>query len=260
MQGPGPVHAGPAAARGGAAAGGSEAPARHGAGGTGEIDRARGSRICRRRGIATREQVDLSRTSAAALEATLAVRSRRRREREGPAAVRDDRGAHFRPHRRFDGGRRQPRAGQRHDAARRHQSGFAHLRVLRHPGSAAAGTEALSWRRARSASRPRRPATTGRPSSGRITFIDNAVDPTTGQIRIKASFPNGDHRLWPGQFVNVVGHAEHRAQRDRRPHGRRSDRPAGAATSSSSSRTDRRSADRRGRAHRWPSRRSSRAA
>jgi multidrug efflux system membrane fusion protein len=40
-------------------------------------------------------------------------------------------------------------------------------------------------------------------SSGRITFIDNAVDSTTGQIRIKASFPNTDHRLWPGQFVNV---------------------------------------------------------
>ena len=41
-------------------------------------------------------------------------------------------------------------------------------------------------------------------SSGRITFIDNAVDSTTGQIRIKASFPNLDHRLWPGQFANVV--------------------------------------------------------
>jgi multidrug efflux system membrane fusion protein len=42
------------------------------------------------------------------------------------------------------------------------------------------------------------------PSSGRITFIDNAVDSTTGQIRIKASFPNFDHRLWPGQFANVT--------------------------------------------------------
>ena len=41
-------------------------------------------------------------------------------------------------------------------------------------------------------------------SRGRITFIDNAVDPTTGQIKIKASFPNGDRRLWPGQFVNVM--------------------------------------------------------
>jgi multidrug efflux system membrane fusion protein len=41
-------------------------------------------------------------------------------------------------------------------------------------------------------------------SKGQITFIDNAVDATTGQIRIKASFPNEDRRLWPGQFVNVV--------------------------------------------------------
>lgn len=40
-------------------------------------------------------------------------------------------------------------------------------------------------------------------STGRITFIDNSVDSTTGQIRIKASFPNTDHRLWPGQFANV---------------------------------------------------------
>src|SRR5207244_7061241 len=41
-------------------------------------------------------------------------------------------------------------------------------------------------------------------STGRITFIDNAVDQTTGQIKIKASFPNEDRRLWPGQFVNII--------------------------------------------------------
>jgi len=41
-------------------------------------------------------------------------------------------------------------------------------------------------------------------SEGRITFIDNAVDPTTGQIKIKGTFANTDSRLWPGQFVNVV--------------------------------------------------------
>ena len=41
-------------------------------------------------------------------------------------------------------------------------------------------------------------------SKGRITFIDNAVDATTGQIKIKASFPNDDRQLWPGQFVNVT--------------------------------------------------------
>ena len=42
------------------------------------------------------------------------------------------------------------------------------------------------------------------PSKGSLTFIDNAVDATTGTIMMKASFPNTDRRLWPGQFVNVV--------------------------------------------------------
>jgi multidrug efflux system membrane fusion protein len=41
------------------------------------------------------------------------------------------------------------------------------------------------------------------PSTGKITFIDNAVDVTTGTIKVKGTFPNEDHRLWPGQFVNV---------------------------------------------------------
>ena len=50
----------------------------------------------------------------------------------------------------------------------------------------------------------RAPTDTGLASTGRITFVDNAVDQTTGTIKIKGTFPNGDHRLWPGQFVNVV--------------------------------------------------------
>jgi membrane fusion protein, multidrug efflux system len=41
------------------------------------------------------------------------------------------------------------------------------------------------------------------PAVGHITFVDNAVDQTTGTIRIKATFPNENRRLWPGQFVNV---------------------------------------------------------
>ena len=45
---------------------------------------------------------------------------------------------------------------------------------------------------------------TGPPSRGRVSFVDNAVDQTTGTIRIKGTFPNEDRRLWPGQFVNVV--------------------------------------------------------
>jgi membrane fusion protein, multidrug efflux system len=43
-----------------------------------------------------------------------------------------------------------------------------------------------------------------RGSMGRITFVDNTVDPTTGTIRIKGNFPNESRRLWPGQFVNVT--------------------------------------------------------
>jgi multidrug efflux system membrane fusion protein len=39
--------------------------------------------------------------------------------------------------------------------------------------------------------------------SGRLIFIDNAVDPTTGTIRLRAQFDNADAALWPGQFVNV---------------------------------------------------------
>src|SRR5688500_6606140 len=38
---------------------------------------------------------------------------------------------------------------------------------------------------------------------GRLSFFDNAVDPTTGTITLKATFENADHALWPGQFVQV---------------------------------------------------------
>jgi multidrug efflux system membrane fusion protein len=41
-------------------------------------------------------------------------------------------------------------------------------------------------------------------SNGRVTFIDNTVDATTGTIKVKGSFPNDQRLLWPGQFVNVV--------------------------------------------------------
>jgi multidrug efflux system membrane fusion protein len=47
------------------------------------------------------------------------------------------------------------------------------------------------------------PDPTVAPSSGTITFVDNAVDTTTGTIKVKGTFPNTDRRLWPGQFVNV---------------------------------------------------------
>jgi membrane fusion protein, multidrug efflux system len=41
------------------------------------------------------------------------------------------------------------------------------------------------------------------PLAGELTFVDNAVDRTTGTIRLKGRFPNKERRLWPGQFVSV---------------------------------------------------------
>ena len=42
------------------------------------------------------------------------------------------------------------------------------------------------------------------PARGELTFLDNAVDSTTGTIQLKAEFPNRDRGLWPGQFSNVT--------------------------------------------------------
>jgi multidrug efflux system membrane fusion protein len=45
-------------------------------------------------------------------------------------------------------------------------------------------------------------------ATGKLTLIDNQVDPTTGTIRLKGTFDNADETLWPGEFVNtrlVVG-------------------------------------------------------
>jgi multidrug efflux system membrane fusion protein len=38
---------------------------------------------------------------------------------------------------------------------------------------------------------------------GTLLTIDNAIDATTGTIKLKAIFPNANYQLWPGQFVNV---------------------------------------------------------
>jgi multidrug efflux system membrane fusion protein len=39
---------------------------------------------------------------------------------------------------------------------------------------------------------------------GAVTFMNNTVDPTTGTIQLKATFPNADNALWPGQFLDVA--------------------------------------------------------
>ena len=39
--------------------------------------------------------------------------------------------------------------------------------------------------------------------TGTLLLVDNQADPTSGTVRLKASFPNEQRRLWPGTFVNV---------------------------------------------------------
>jgi membrane fusion protein, multidrug efflux system len=48
------------------------------------------------------------------------------------------------------------------------------------------------------------PSDEGRPEQGALAFVDNAVDRSTGTIKLKAEFTNQERRLWPGQFVNIA--------------------------------------------------------
>ena len=45
---------------------------------------------------------------------------------------------------------------------------------------------------------------TAPPAEGTLTFVDNNVDPGTSTVLLKATFPNKDESLWPGQFVDVT--------------------------------------------------------
>lgn len=42
-----------------------------------------------------------------------------------------------------------------------------------------------------------------KPELGKLTFIDNTVDQTTGTIKLMGTFRNRDRKLWPGEFFNV---------------------------------------------------------
>lgn len=49
----------------------------------------------------------------------------------------------------------------------------------------------------------RLPEEPDRPVLGALTFLDNAVADATGTVTLRATVPNGEHRLWPGRFVRV---------------------------------------------------------
>ena len=64
--------------------------------------------------------------------------------------------------------------------------------VKRHQGDGAIGVSATPQ------------ATGGQTARGTLTFVDNAVDPATDTIKMKATFANADRSLWPGQFARVT--------------------------------------------------------
>ena len=41
------------------------------------------------------------------------------------------------------------------------------------------------------------------PIAGELTFLDNAVQEESGTVKLRATVPNADHRLWPGRFVKI---------------------------------------------------------
>jgi multidrug efflux system membrane fusion protein len=43
----------------------------------------------------------------------------------------------------------------------------------------------------------------GKRAEGRLTFVDNSVDTSTGTVALKARFPNEDESLWPGEYLDV---------------------------------------------------------
>jgi RND family efflux transporter MFP subunit len=51
-----------------------------------------------------------------------------------------------------------------------------------------------------------RPASAGQPAlvqAGKLRFMDNTVDPTSGTIKLKGELPNAQRQFWPGQYVSV---------------------------------------------------------
>src|SRR5438874_12944950 len=49
----------------------------------------------------------------------------------------------------------------------------------------------------------RLPETSEDPVIGQLTFLNNAVENTTGTVNLRATIPNTGHRFWPGRFVNI---------------------------------------------------------
>ena len=61
----------------------------------------------------------------------------------------------------------------------------------------------LQMRAERLRTEVRLPETSDEPVIGQLTFLNNAVENTTGTVNLRATIPNAGHRFWPGRFVNI---------------------------------------------------------
>ena len=124
--------------------------------------------------------------------------------------------------------------GARSRCRSRSRDSQGRCRRARQAAAAAAGSEHRAAAGG-AAARPRRPAPRRpRREGGVVSFIDNAVDPTTGTIKLKGTFDNADHALWPGLFVQVTLRPERPTRRASSCRPPRCRRRSPASTSSSS--------------------------
>jgi len=73
-------------------------------------------------------------------------------------------------------------------------------------GTAAGGIPAVPNTRAGAQAVQQQGGLAGERLMGKLSFIDNAVDTATGTVQLKASFENGNGRLWAGQFATTSLH------------------------------------------------------
>jgi len=77
------------------------------------------------------------------------------------------------------------------------QQALAQVAAAQQSGAGGAGPTALAYAQG-SDGGPGKPL-----DQGTLTVLDNQIDPTTGTIKLKATFPNQAGTLWPGGFVSV---------------------------------------------------------
>ena len=206
-EGPGALHARPPAARSGAAAGGGQPRSATSA----QAANAQGAgaalrRISPQRGIATREQVDqIARPAPPRSTRRSAPIARPSRTRRCSCSTRRSARRSAGRTGALHGARGQSRARQRHDAARRHQSGHADLRRRSRSPRRSCPSSSATWRRARSRVEAQPPNDAGAAVDGHDHVRrQRGRSRRPARSRSRATFPNDDRRLWPGQFVNVV--------------------------------------------------------